>query len=143
MPAFSSCNAPAWARPSARAVSVVYSLTGRTLSGGGAAKAGAPARARATRRAATAIGLPLKNLLLGDGDRLAPPGLGPGQRNVVPRHPWPRPLAVAEREAQVLVRREVRPVLVPRAPFLTGGATRCSHENGGDEQELPADVAHI
>src|SRR6266851_3617262 len=140
MPSFNSWSARLCEVARPRPFSVVYWSVARTRSAGGAAATAPPVSVRTARMAATMV-LPFKNLLLADGDRLAPPALVAGERDVLPRDLRRRAFRVAHGESQVLVGGEVRPMLVPRVPFLTGGATRRGDEHGTDQQELATDAS--
>src|SRR5262245_66092120 len=84
----------------------------------GAAKSASARRARAR--------LPLKDLILVDGDGLAPPALIASQGDVLARHGLRgRAVPVAHREEHVIPGREVRPVRPPDLPFLAGRTACC------------------
>src|SRR5262245_21138170 len=139
MYAFSSRSAPRWARARARALSVVYLSSGRMRSASGAEEA-APARTRtgAARNASARsrrASLPLKDLILVDGDRLAPPALIPGQGDVLARHGRLGPFPVAHREEHVVAGGEVRPVGPPDVPLLCRCAARCRHQRTPYEEQ--------
>src|SRR5262245_10813948 len=101
MPALRSCSARLCAVASFFAFSVVYWSAGSTRSVGGAASAAPPVKITNARMAATKR-LFLKNLLLGHGDRLAPPTLVASERDVLARNLGCGPFGVAQREVHVL-----------------------------------------
>src|SRR5262245_38035636 len=110
MLALSARSASRCVTPSARALSEEYCSIGRSRSSAGAAGAAAagPAVVKHARPSATASArLPLKDLLLTHGDRLAPPPLVAGQCDVLARHPRRRALLVPDREEHVLAGRKV------------------------------------
>src|SRR6185369_3162157 len=85
----------------------------------------------------------LEDLLLADGNRLAPPTLVARQCDVLPRHPWLAALGVARREEQVVARGEVRGMLAPGRPFITRRAAPTGEQRGETQQHLPAVGAHV
>src|SRR5688500_3618102 len=60
----------------------------------------------------------LLDLLLRDGDGTAPPALVAGERDVLPRHPLGRVVAVADREEAMIAGREMGRMLLPGRPLL-------------------------
>src|SRR5207237_10604568 len=86
--------------------------------------------------------LPLKNLLLRDGDWLAPPPLVAREGDVLAGDLRRTAFRVPHGEAHVLVRGEVRAVLVPRVPFLAGGTTRRGEQHGAEQQEFASGASH-
>src|ERR1051326_5494852 len=98
MPALRSSSARAWRVASVCALGVVYWPTGRMRSAGGAASAATPVSRSSARTTATTL-LPLKNLFLADGDRLAPPTFVPGQGDVLARDLGRTALGVADRKS--------------------------------------------
>src|SRR5215510_14340262 len=123
MKAFNSRMAFRWALARARAFSVVYLSAGRMRSASGEAAEAAPARPRTgAARSASARrwrpSLPLKDLVLIDGDRLAPPALIAGQGDVLARHGRLGALTVAHGEEHVIAGGEVCPVRSPDVPLF-------------------------
>src|SRR5262245_44768408 len=104
-------------------------------SGGAAAQALPVAITLVSTSVIATILLTLKNLLLADRDRLAPPALVPGQRDVLARHLGRRALAVPHREEHVLAGREVGRVGFPGGPFLASRTSSHRHEYTADQQQ--------
>src|SRR5262245_5640742 len=101
----------------------------------GAARSASAIRARAS--------LPLKDLILIDGDGLAPPALIARQGDVLARH---RRLGaipvVAQGEEHVVARGEVRPVRPPDVPLLRISTTRRRYQRPAHEQQPHAFASH-
>src|SRR5215207_3418733 len=92
--------------------------------------------------AATRVWLPLKDLLLTDGDGLAPPAFVARERDVLARDLGRPAFRVPHGESHVVVGGEVRPMGVPSVPFLARGTAADGQEYSGEQQELPADASH-
>src|SRR5438067_1860378 len=86
--------------------------------------------------------LTLKNLLLADGDRLAPPALVPRQGDVLASHARRLAFLVPDREEHVLAGREVRRMGLPGGPLLTGRAASHRHEHTADQQQPQTIAPH-
>src|ERR1043165_4310707 len=106
MPALSARMASRWVVASALALSVVYMSTGSSRSSRGAATARPEAITHAKTSVIASVDLTLKNLLLADRDRLAPPALVAGQRDVLTGHPGGGAFLVPHREENVPPGRE-------------------------------------
>src|SRR5438552_6919954 len=81
--------------------------------------------------------LSIEDLGLRDGDRLAPPAFITRQRELGPGHVAWAGLRCTDRERHVFAGREVRPMVVPRAPLLTRRASGEAGEREGEDDELP------
>src|SRR5215475_1941969 len=112
------------------------------------AEEAAPTRPRtgAARRASASAeraSLPLKDLILVDGDGLAPPALIARQGDVLTRHHWLGAVpVVAEGEEHVVPGGEVRPVGPPDVPFLTRRAARRRYQRPTHEEQPHALASH-
>src|SRR3989442_15958948 len=81
----------------------------------------------------------LKDLLLANRHRFAPPCLIARQRDVTPRDAGGTTLRIPDGERQVITRGEVGRVLLPSRPFLRACAAR-GHEEGHDQRREPGTI---
>src|SRR4029077_3230978 len=87
--------------------------------------------------------LALKDLLLVDRDRLAPPPFLAREGDVLTLHARGSTFAVAGGEEEVIARGEVRRVILPRPPLFAAGAARDGQQQSSDQRESNVISPHV
>src|SRR5262245_36419531 len=87
--------------------------------------------------------LALKELLLADRDRLAPPPFLARERDVLPLHPRRSPFAIPRGKEEMIARREVRGMILPRPPLLAAGAARDRQQHACHQQQPDMIASHV